>query len=304
MIARRVGVSRPTVIACRRRYVHRGLAGLPRSAPARTTPDGPSSPPGRDLVGHPQPATATAGDHPLVDPAARPRAGRQPRQPSPASGASTASSPGGPRPSSFHRPAADGQGPRRRWALYLHPPERAVVLCVDEKSQIQALERTQPVRGVRPGRPEQRTHDYILHGTTSLFAALEVATGRVLGPMPPPPPPSRSSWRSSSRSPAPSPRRRQVICDQYATHKHPVVRGWLAKYPRVQLRFTPTSASVAEPGRGVLLDHRSPGASPWQLRQRHRSHRRDRSVLPELERALPALLLDQARRPDPRQTQP
>jgi hypothetical protein len=63
--------------------------------------------------------------------------------------------------------------------LYLHPPERAVVLCVDEKSQIQALERTQPVRQVWPGRPEQRTHDYLRHGTTTLFAALEVATGRV-----------------------------------------------------------------------------------------------------------------------------
>jgi transposase len=126
--------------------------------------------------------------------------------------------------------------------LYLAPPENAIVLCVDEKSQIQALERTQPVRGVWPGRPEQRTHDYIRHGTTTLFAALEVATGRVLDQCRPRH--RHQEYLAFLKQVASTiPRRRlQVICDNYATHKHPVVRGWLAKHPRVQLHFTPTSA--------------------------------------------------------------
>jgi transposase len=127
--------------------------------------------------------------------------------------------------------------------LYLHPPERAVVLCVDEKSQIQALERTQPVRGVWPGRPEQRTHDYTRHGTTTLFAALEVATGRVLDQCRPRH--RHQEFLAFLKQVARAWPRRQlhVVCDNYATHKHPVVRGWLAKHPRIQLHYTPTSAS-------------------------------------------------------------
>jgi len=117
------------------------------------------------------------------------------------------------------------------------------VLCVDEKSQIQALERTQPVRRVWLDRPEQRTHDYVRHGTTTLFAALEVATGRVIDQCAPRH--RHQEFLAFLKQVARSyPRRRlHVICDNYATHKHPVVRAWLAKHPRVQLHFTPTSAS-------------------------------------------------------------
>src|SRR4030095_12335633 len=102
--------------------------------------------------------------------------------------------------------------------LYLHPPERAVVLGVDEKSQIQALERTQPVRRVWPGRPEQRTHDYLRHGTTTLFAALEVATGHVLDQCQP-----RHRHQESlaflKQVAAAWPRQQlQVICDNYTPH--------------------------------------------------------------------------------------
>jgi transposase len=127
--------------------------------------------------------------------------------------------------------------------LYLHPPERAVVICVDEKSQIQALERTQPVRRVGLDRPEQRTHDYVRHGTTTLFAALEVATGRVIDQCT-----SRHRHQEflaflKQVARAYPPRQLHVVCDNYATHKHPTVRAWLAKHPRVQLHFTPTSAS-------------------------------------------------------------
>jgi transposase len=127
--------------------------------------------------------------------------------------------------------------------LYLHPPERAVVLCVDEKSQIQALERTQPVRRVWLDRPEQRTHDYVRHGTTTLFAALEVATGHVTNHCAPRH--RHQEFLAFLKQVARAyPRRRlHVICDNYATHKHPVVRGWLTKHSRVELHFTPTSAS-------------------------------------------------------------
>jgi DDE superfamily endonuclease len=105
--------------------------------------------------------------------------------------------------------------------LYLHPPKPAVVLCVDEKAQIQALERTQPVRGVWPDRPERRSHDYRRHGTTTLFAALEVATGRVI---------NRCAARHRHQEflgflkqiARAYPRRQlHLICDNYATHKHP-----------------------------------------------------------------------------------
>jgi transposase len=127
--------------------------------------------------------------------------------------------------------------------LYLDPPEHAIVVCVDEKSQIQALERTQPVRAVEPGRPERHTHDYIRHGTATLFAALEVATGHVTDQLA-----SRhrhSEFLSFLKQVAGAYPRRQlhVVCDNYATHKHVRVGAWLVAHPRVHLHFTPTYAS-------------------------------------------------------------
>jgi transposase len=127
--------------------------------------------------------------------------------------------------------------------LYLDPPEKAIVLCVDEKSQIQALDRTAPILPLRPGLPEKATHDYVRHGTTTLFAALEVATGRVTDAC-------YDRHRHEEfldflkkvvRS---YPRRElHVVVDNYRTHKHPDVEEWLAKHPRVMLHFTPTSGS-------------------------------------------------------------
>lgn len=127
--------------------------------------------------------------------------------------------------------------------LYLDPPERALVLCVDEKSQIQALDRTQPMLPLRPGLPARMTHDYTRHGTTSLFAALEVASGKVHG---------RCFERHTHvefiaflESIARRYPRREIhlICDNYGTHKHPAVREWSSAHPRFHLHFTPTSAS-------------------------------------------------------------
>jgi transposase len=127
--------------------------------------------------------------------------------------------------------------------LYLNPPDRAVVLCVDEKSQVQALDRTQPMLPVRPGLSPKRTHDYTRHGTTTLYAALEVATGKVTDACYP-----RHRHQEFLRflrqvAKAYPPVGLHVVCDNYATHKTPEIARWLARNPRVTLHFTPTSAS-------------------------------------------------------------
>ncbi len=128
-------------------------------------------------------------------------------------------------------------------ALYLDPPERAVVLCIDEKSQIQALDRTAPILPIRPGLPAKATHDYIRHGTTTLFAALEVATGKVVDACMPRH--RHQEFLRFLKQVAKAYPRRQlhIVCDNYGTHKHPKVNVWLAKNPRITLHFTPTSGS-------------------------------------------------------------
>ena len=128
--------------------------------------------------------------------------------------------------------------------LYLNPPDKAVVLCVDEKSQIQALDRTQPGLPMKPGRSGTMTHDYKRHGTTTLFAALNVLTGKVIGQCH-----GRHRHqeflkflRRLDRTFSPD-LTLHVILDNYGTHKHEAVRQWLAAHPRFKLHFTPTGAS-------------------------------------------------------------
>jgi transposase len=128
--------------------------------------------------------------------------------------------------------------------LYLNPPDRALVLCVDEKSQIQALDRTAPLLPMRPGQVERRTHDYVRYGTTSLFAALDAKTGAVVG---------RCFRRHRSREfrrfldlvedHVPRDLDVHLILDNYGTHKTSLIQRWLAKRPRFHLHFTPTSSS-------------------------------------------------------------
>jgi transposase len=128
--------------------------------------------------------------------------------------------------------------------LYLDPPDRALVLSLDEKSQIQALDRTQPGLPMKKGRAGTWTHDYKRHGATTLFAALDVATGKVIGQCM-----KRhrhQEWlkflRAIDRA-TPKALDLHLIADNYATHKHPTVKAWLAKHPRFHMHFTPTSAS-------------------------------------------------------------
>lgn len=128
--------------------------------------------------------------------------------------------------------------------LYVNPPDKALVLSVDEKSQIQALDRTQPILPLRPGLPERQTHDYERHGTTTLFAALDVAAGKIIGQCQ-----SRHRHqeflRFLAKIEAAVPARLPIhlILDNYGTHKHPDVKAWFTAHPRYQVHFTPTSAS-------------------------------------------------------------
>jgi transposase len=127
--------------------------------------------------------------------------------------------------------------------LYMDPPEKALVLSVDEKSQIQALNRTQPLLPMKPGYPESRTHDYERNGTTTLFAALNVATGEVVGKC-------RNNHKHQDflnflriLDKTYPEGEIHLVLDNYATHKHPRVKSWLSRRPRFVLHFTPTSAS-------------------------------------------------------------
>jgi transposase/transcriptional regulator with XRE-family HTH domain/DNA-binding CsgD family transcriptional regulator len=140
--------------------------------------------------------------------------------------------------------------------LYLNPPEHAVVLCTDEKSQVQALDRSQPVLPMMPGMPEKRTHDYVRHGTVDLFAAFDIATGVVIAK-------TYKSHRAKEwikfleeidkqvpqlaepDEPGGEPHALEIhiVADNYATHKTPAVQQWLARHPRFHIHFTPTSSS-------------------------------------------------------------
>lgn len=128
--------------------------------------------------------------------------------------------------------------------LYLNPPEKAIVLCIDEKSQTQALERTQPILPMGPGRPERQSHDYYRHGIVSLFSAYDVATGRVIGKC-------HSRHREEEflkfmklvDSNLPREAQVHIVLDNLATHKTPRVRNWFARRPHYVLHFTPTGSS-------------------------------------------------------------
>jgi transposase len=237
--ARALGVSRPTVIKWRDRFAADGVDGLsdqPRSGRPKTIDDAQiiaatlERPPASLAVTHW--SSRLLGRHLGIGDATVARAWRAYRvQPW--------------RQDTFKfstDPALEAKV-RDVVGLYLDPPENAVVLCVDEKSQIQALNRTQPILPLRPGLPEKATHDYKRNGTTTLFAALEVATGQVT---------DRCYDRHGKaefldflkRVATTYPRRElHVVLDNYHTHKHDDINRWLAKHPRITLHFTPTSGS-------------------------------------------------------------
>src|SRR4051794_12630787 len=256
--ARLVGVSRPTVIKWRDRFLALGLAGLddqPRSGRPKTIDDAQiiaatlESPP--ESLGVTHWSSRLLGRHLGIGDATVARAWRAYRvQPWRRGTFKFSTDP------ELQAKVRDVVG------LYLAPPEHAIVLCVDEKSQIQALNRTQPILPLRPGLPEKATHDYKRNGTTTLFAALEVATGQVL---------DRCYDRHGkaefldfltlvARS---YPHQRlHVVLDNYHTHKHDDINRWLAKHPRITLHFTPTSGSWLNPVEGFF------GITPRQATRR------------------------------------
>ncbi len=242
-LAAELGVSRPTVLLWRARYLSAGVNGLLKDAPR----------PGRtpqisarkiesivDATLHSKPADAThwsvrtMAKAKGVSPATVHRIWQEHHlQPHRVERFKLSSDP------DFVAKVRDIVG------LYLDPPDKALVLCVDEKSQIQALERTRPILKLRPGIPERQTHDYQRHGTTTLFAALSVLEGTVIGHC-------EERHRHSEfiafmeRVERTVPKRQReihLILDNYGTHTHPKVKEWFAAHPRYHLHFTPTSSS-------------------------------------------------------------
>ena len=164
--------------------------------------------------------------------------------------------------------------------LYHNPPEKAVVLCVDEKSQIQALDRSRPVLPMMPGMPERRTHDYLRHGITSLFAAFNIADGTVISEL------HRRHRATEFRKflaaidkAVPAGLDVHLVCDNYATHNTPEIRTWLARRPRFHVHFTPTGSSwmnQVERWFGLLTDKLiaaacTPPSRPWRTTSGHGS---------------------------------
>lgn len=241
-LAKKLGTSRPTVLLWRERFQHAGVDGLLRDAPR---------PGRRKRISDRKVETIVNATLQTTPPDATHWSVRRMAKAQRVS------------PSTVHRIwKAYGLQPHRAETfklsrdpefvsklrdivgLYMNPPDRALVLCVDEKSQIQALDRTQPVLPLRPGIPARQTHDYVRHGTTSLFAALNMLDGTVIGQCMPR---HRHTEfiRFLEKVERSTPRRKEIhlILDNYGTHKHSKVREWLGAHSRYHLHFTPTGAS-------------------------------------------------------------
>ena len=238
-IAQRVGVTRPTVIGWRERYETAGVDGLadePRSGRPRSVDHAKivaatlKPPPRRYGVTHW--SSRLLGRHLGIGDATVARAWREYGvQPWRAQTFKFSTDP------ELVGKVTDVVG------LYLAPPQDAIVLCVDEKSQIQALDRTAPILPMRPGLPERRTHDYYRHGTTTLFAALEIATGTVTAATKPRHRHQEFLAFLKQVARAYPDRELHLVMDNYAAHKRVEVRDWLAANPRVHVHDTPTSGS-------------------------------------------------------------
>jgi transposase len=241
-IAREVGTSRPTVVLWRNRFVAGGVAALVEDAPGRGRPPSISSAKVKRIVkattqtrprGATHWSTRTMAEAQGISPATVQRIweahGLQPHREKTFKLS---------RDKRFVEKLTDVVG------VYLNPPDKAVILCVDEKSQIQALDRTQPGLPLKKGRCGTRTHDYKRNGTTTLFAALNTLEGTVIGTCYPRH--RNIEFRKFLRQidqRIPAELDIHMILDNYGTHKHPRVQSWLAKHRRFHLHFTPTSAS-------------------------------------------------------------
>jgi transposase len=241
-IAQRLGTTRPTVDLWRKRVQAGGLAALEHDAPGRGR---------RPTIG---PATVQAIVHATTQTTPKGATHWSTRTMADAFGVSNATvariwqahglQPHRVRPFKVSRDKRFAEKLTDVVGLYLNPPDKALVLCVDEKSQIQALDRTQPGLPIKKGRCGTMTHDYKRHGTTTLFAALNVLEGTVIGSCHPRHRNGefRAFLQQLDRT-TPAGLDLHLIVDNYGTHKHPKVQQWLAKHPRFHLHFTPTSSS-------------------------------------------------------------
>jgi len=238
-IAELAGVSRPTVLGWRRRYRARGLAGLaderrpgrPRRVDHRQIVAATLAPPPKKY-GVTHWSSRLLARHLKIGDATVARAWREYGvQPWRAESFRFSTDP------QLVAKVTDVVG------LYLAPPENAVVLCVDEKSQIQALDRAAPILPLQPGLAERRSHDYVRHGTSTLFAALEIATGQVTAACKPRHRHQEFLAFLRQVTRAYPGQDLHLVMDNYAAHKHADVRAWLAAHPRVRVHFTPTHAS-------------------------------------------------------------
>jgi transposase len=184
--------------------------------------------------------------------------------------------------------------------LYHNPPEKAVVLCVDEKSGMQALDRSQPVLPMMPGMPERRTHDYVRHGVTSLFAAFDIADGTVI---------SKTYRRRRAvefkkfliaiDKEVPDELDVHLVCDNLATHKTPAINDWLAKHPRFHMHFTPHRVLVDQPGRTMVRVPHRPTPAPRSPQKRSEAGKRRPRMDQDLERGPQAVRVEKDRGRDP-----
>lgn len=241
-LARKLSISLPTVLLWRRRYESDGLAGIledrPRSGrPKQILPEREAAIVNATLKTTPKDAThwsvRSMAKSQKVSPATVHRIWKRHKlQPHRVESFKFSNDP------EFAFKVRDIVG------LYLNPPDKAVVLSVDEKSQIQALDRTQPILPLRPGLPERQTHDYERHGTTTLFAALNVLEGTIIGECQPRHRHQEFLWFLDRIDQAVEPDLAiHLVLDNYGTHKHPEVKKWLAARPRYRVHFTPTSSS-------------------------------------------------------------
>ena len=189
--------------------------------------------------------------------------------------------------------------------LYLDPPERAVVLCVDEKSQIQALDRTAPILPMLPGTPERATHDYKRSGTSSLYAALDISTGKVIGSLH-----SRhraiefKKFLATLEREVPAEFDVHVILDNSSTHKTPAVQRWLLAHPPIRLAFHAHLKLLAEPRRALVRRVDRQEATPRRAPLSHRAQPGHPSLDRDLEREPAPVRMDQNLRSDPRIDRP
>ena len=179
--------------------------------------------------------------------------------------------------------------------LYVDPPDKALVFCVDEKSQIQALQRSQPGLPMKPGRAGTMTHDYKRHGTTTLFAALNVLEGTVIGScLARHRPQEFRKFLNLLDAETPPDVEIHAIVDNYATHKHPAIQRWRRRHPRFHLHVVPHECLVAESRGGVVLAPDHGAGAARRLSQRPRPHRRDLCLYAQSQSARRALHLDRA----------